>query len=254
MLAKNVRVGTMGFGYTDWLGNFYPQFCPRADFLRYYAFKFKSVELDNTFYRIPDPGTVDRWREATPGDFVFAAKFPRTVTHEGELNSRVEAAGRFVEVIQRLGPKLGPLLLQFPYSFKPDQETLFYRLLESIPDTARVAVEMRNKKWLTPAFPAELKARRRALCLVDHPWVPRLSEQTADFVYIRLLGDRKQIESDFSYVRFDRTEQLGAWRDVVSDFSASGTPVYAYVNNHYSGHAPTTAARLIALLSESRQA
>ena len=238
----------MGFSYKDWLGNFYPQFCPQADFLQYYASQFKTVEIDSTWYRIPSAQTVAKWARITPKDFVFTAKFPQAVTHEGDLGSRAENALAFIDVMRGLDSKLGALLLQFPYSFKPEEHKLLTGLLDVLPKDMPIAVELRNKHWLTEDLFGELRRRDLALCLADHPWVPRLAEKTADFQYIRMLGDRKKIESDFSHIRFDREKELQWWREVISDFAGQGGNIFVFFNNHYSGHAPTTARRLAAIL------
>lgn len=252
MAHGRLRIGTSGFSYKDWLGNFYPQFCPQQDFLRIYAHRFDTVEIDATFYRIPTPQMVKRWDEQTSDGFLFTAKFPRAVTHEGDLNSRLDTAGRFIEVMSGLGDKLGPLLLQFPYSFKPDQSDLLLRLLEGIPSGARVAVELRHKGWLKHSSPFEfMRENNRALCLIDHPWMPRLQTATADFVYLRFLGDRKKIERNFTYLREDREEDLQWWAEVIRDLLKEGRDIFAYFNNHYTGHSPTTAARMIEILSTS---
>ncbi|MCP4683992.1 MAG: DUF72 domain-containing protein [bacterium] len=250
MKRDNLRIGTAGFSYPDWLGNFYPQFCPAADFLRYYAMNFTSVELDGTFYRIPTPETVKKWGQVTPEGFVFAAKFPRTVTHEGDLPSRLEQAERFIDVMRRLGPKLGPLVLQFPYSFKHDSCEIFKGLVEAMPKDLRIVVELRNKCWLEEELFKWLRKREISLCLVDHPWVPRLKVKTAGFQYIRFLGDREALTEDFSYIRFDREEELKWWSDLVKEFSNDRGEIYGYFNNHYSGHAPSTAYRFSELLTE----
>ena len=110
-----IRIGTSGFSYKDWLGNFYPQFCPQSDFLRFYASKFNTVEIDSTFYHIPKEDTVKRWYKVTPDKFLFTAKFPQTVTHEGSLNSRIDNARKFIDVIKNLNSKfrLPPTLLVY---------------------------------------------------------------------------------------------------------------------------------------------
>ncbi len=242
-------IGTSGFSYRDWLGNFYPQFCPQADFLQFYASRFATVEIDATFYRIPTVETVKKWARTTPDNFRFAAKFPRTVTHEGDLQSRIESVKAFTAVMEHLGPKAGPLLLQFPYSFKPDQREILIAILESLPETGMFAVELRNKKWLDEKEVLKLLDDRNvAFCLIDHPWMPKVNLRTADFVYVRLLGDRAKIENDFSYVRFERDEELDWWRDIIREYADQGISCYVYFNNHYSGHAPTTAERLRQLL------
>jgi len=252
MLPDKIRIGTAGFSYKDWLGNFYPQFCPQADFLKFYTSKFNTVELDSTYYRIPPVETVKKWAATTPDSFVFTAKFPNTVTHEGSLEERIKNAGIFIDVMSHLGSKLGPLLLQFPYSFKPDRIGDLMALIAALPDQGRFAIELRNKAWLKEERLFDrLKEKNIAFCLIDHPWMPRTKICTADFHYLRFLGDRKKIEADFSYVRFERREELAWWGDLVTEYSRQGVGFYAYFNNHYSGHAPTTAEALIELLRQA---
>lgn len=249
MINDRVLIGTSGFSYRDWLGNFYPQFCPQADFLQFYSSRFKTVEIDATFYRIPTVETVRKWAKSTPDNFVFAAKFPQAVTHEGEPESRLENARIFIEVMKHLDSKLGPLLLQFPYSFKPDQRDLLMQILDALPSNGLFAVELRNRKWLDQKDLFEVMADKRiAFCLIDHPWMPRVKVKTADFLYLRLLGDRHKIENDFSYVRFQRDEELNWWRELIVEYAREGVNCYVYFNNHFSGHAPTTATKLSELL------
>jgi len=251
MIRENFRIGTSGFSYKDWLGNFYPQFCPPADFLRFYSAKFKTVEIDATFYRVPTDKMVERWNDCTPDSFVFAAKFPKMVTHEGDIESRLSTAQHFVKVMGELGGKLGPLLLQFPYGFKPDSWPLLKSLIETLEGGPRIAVELRNKAWLKhPDLLNCLRDNNMALCLIDHPWMPRLDIATADFHYLRFLGDRKKIENDFSYIRFEREEDLQWWRDTIAKIVREDQVMFAFFNNHYTGHSPSTAARMIQLLSE----
>lgn len=243
-----IRIGTAGFSYKDWLGNFYPQFCSQKDFLRFYASKFPTVELDVTFYRIPSASTVEKWVASTPPNFSFSAKFPRTVTHEGDLARRLEQAEVFLEAITGLGEKMGALLLQFPYAFKPDSRPILLALLDLVPKAIPLAVEFRHKGWLTDDTFDLLRKRNAALCLVDHCWMPRLRVRTADFAYIRFLGDHRQLEEDYSYVRLERQEELEWWRDLMEELANDRGIIYGYFNNHYSGHAPTTAYRLMDLL------
>lgn len=246
---KNILIGTSGYSYKDWLGNFYPQFCPQADFLRFYSTIFRTVEIDSTYYRIPTKEMTRKWYKATPDDFVFTAKFPSKVTHEGDIDSRLEHAAAFIEVMKQLDNKLGPLLLQFPYGFKPDEHFgILEKLVAFMPDDLKVAVEIRNNKWLKDDFYDLLRSRNITLALIDHPWMPRMTEHTGRFAYIRLLGDRKKIDSDFSYIRFDRENDLKWWSHVAEEYSRDNGEVYTYLNNHYSGHSPSSARRLLELL------
>lgn len=243
MALKKIKIGTMGFSYSAWNGNFYPEKMSPASRLAHYVTKFNSIEIDSTFYRIPARSTVRKWAETAPAGFTFSAKFPRSVTHEGRIKERIEQARLFVEVMAELGDKLGVLLLQFPYSFRPDQRSLLGELLDELPSIAKVAVELRNRKWLTDNLFISLERRGVGLCLVEHPWVPRLKIQTADHIYIRMLGDRKQIETDFSHEQIDRTEELNWWSETTRELDQAGGTIYTYFNNHFSGHSPTTAAQ-----------
>ncbi len=201
-----------------------------------------------TFYRIPSETMIKKWASSTPEDFTFAVKFPRTVTHEGDISSRLEQAEQFVSVISKLGSRLGPLLLQFPCSFKPESCSTLKAIVDSVPKDIQLAVELRNRSWLSEDLYKWLGNRGIALCLVDHIQMPRLSVKTADFQYIRMIGDHRRLTEDFSFVRLDREDDLQWWRDLVVRFAGERGRIYGYFNNHYSGHAPTTACRFLDLL------
>jgi len=253
MAIGNAYVGTTGFSYHDWLGNLYPQFCPAADFLRCYSMAFSTVELDSTFYGVPSGETVNKWVKTTPDSFRFAARFPQTVTHEGDVSSRVDNAGRFIEIISRLGDRLGPLLMQFPGSFGPESRPVLKELLRQLPRGTRVAVEFRQPDWLVPETFDLLKGHSVALCLTELPGMPRLEVRTADFVYLRFIGDRDQITEDFSHVRVSREEELNCWVGVAKRLAGENAEIYAYFDNHFSGHAPSTAIQFRELLDEHRR-
>jgi len=250
MKVPRARIGTSGFAYKDWLGNFYPPACPQGDFLKFYATKFNTVELDVTFYRLPTAAMVKKWAATVPDGFTFAAKFPRVVTHEGETADRINNAVAFCEVMRHMESRLGPLLLQFAYGFKPDQADLLWRILDALPKDMPIAVEIRNKSWLVPKFYTELRTRNIVLCQVDHPWMPRITERTGKFAYIRFLGDQKTLTEDFSYARFPHEDRLAWWSDVIKSYEGDASDIYAYFNNHFSGHAPTSAFRILELLAK----
>ena len=243
MALEKIKIGTMGFSYKDWVGNFYSEKTPPGKQLAHYVTKFNSIEIDSTFYRIPARSTVRKWAEIAPDGFTFSAKFPKTVTHEGRIEDRVLQAKEFIDTMSEMGDKLGVLLLQFPYSFKPDQRSLLAELLDELPSGPKVSIELRNRNWLTDNLFASLERRSVGFCLVEHPWVPRLNIKTADHIYIRMLGDRNQIKADFSYERIDRTTELNWWSERARDLDQAGGTIYTYFNNHFSGHSPTTASR-----------
>ena len=215
---KNILLGTSSFSSKDWIGPFYPQGTKPADFLTVYSRRYNTVEIDSTYYAVPSAKTVLGWKDKTPDNFIFAAKFPRAIVHGG--NTAVPAGDKlltpdntyvvrdaFLENMSILDGKLGPLLIQFPYFNKrifSDKEHFFERLdrfLSDLPSEFRYAVEIRNRYWLTETFTSILSKYEIALALTDHSYMPmpheiaeKIDPVTTDFTYIRLLGDRKQIE------------------------------------------------------------
>ena len=201
-----IRIGTSAFTARGWEGGFYPRGMKPADYLSFYATKYNTVELDNTFYRTPALSTVKGWYAKTPPGFLFAAKVPQVVTHEKVLVDCDEDLVHFLKTMDALGEKLGPLLLQFGYfnvsKFKSGGEFLsrLKQFLDKLPKGYKFAVEIRNKAWLDERFVDVLREHGVALALIDQSWMPRPWEMkekldliTADFTYVRWLGDRKAI-------------------------------------------------------------
>ncbi len=244
-----IRIGTQGWSYADWLGNFYPDKCKPSEYLRIYSSRFNTVEVDSSFYAIPRRATVEKWYRATPADFKFAAKFPQSITHESDLTGVDEILSAFLAVMSTLKEKLGPLLLQFPYSFKPDMADNLYKFLNLLPPDFRFVIEVRNRKWLGEQLYDNLRKHNVGLAILDHPWMPKISEMTSDILYLRFLGDRQKIPDNFSFERTNRLEELTQWKKFLKDLIDQNEDAYFYFNNHYSGHSPTTADRFTGLLS-----
>jgi uncharacterized protein YecE (DUF72 family) len=250
------RIGTSAFTAAGWPGTFYPEGTKPADYLTYYATKFSTVEIDSTFYRTPSKKVVQGWADKTPRDFMIAAKVPQEITHEKCLVECAKEFGKFVDTMDFLGDKLGPLLFQFPYfnkdAFKTGDEFLarLKPFLKTLPKDYKFAIEIRNKTWLTEKFADLLRGHKVALALQDQLWMPLPAAMafdylTADFTYVRLLGDRKGIEKQtktWDRVIVDRKKELHSWVDVCQQITKRGASVFVYVNNHYSGHAPKTVA------------
>ncbi|MFQ5599955.1 MAG: DUF72 domain-containing protein [Candidatus Krumholzibacteriia bacterium] len=266
-----VRFGTSSFSAPEWLGTFYPRGTKPGDFLRYYATQFDTVEVDATYYHIPAPGTVDSWVCKTPGDFSLAAKFPRSIVHAGETtdpdSTRVllpdaTYADRdaFLEVMSRLGARLGPLVLQFPHfpreCFASPAQFLerLDRFLEDLPEGFCYCVEIRNRTWIDARFASVCRRHGVAMVLVDRVHMPHADEimrqldpVTGSFAYVRLLGDRRRIEAitaRWDREVIDRRSSLERWAQVLVRLSERAVPTFVYANNHYAGHAPTTVRRL----------
>jgi uncharacterized protein YecE (DUF72 family) len=254
--SAHIRVDTSAFTAAGWEQAFYPAGLKPADYLTYYATKFHTVEVDSTFYRTPSAATVNGWERKTPAGFILAAKIPQTITHEKILQYCDEDPKRFLETMDLMGDKLGPLLFQFGYfnktAFKSGKEflTRLEQFVKKLPKGYRFAVEIRNKQWLTAEFFDLLRAHKVAYALIDQAWMPRVSEIfekfdpiTADFTYIRLLGDRKGIERQtkvWDKVIVDRSKELMSWVNVCQRTIRRGVSTYVYVNNHYAGFPPAT--------------
>jgi uncharacterized protein YecE (DUF72 family) len=254
--TSEIRLGTSAFTAAGWPGTFYPAGVKPSEYLNYYAQQFDAVEVDSTFYRVPSSSTVRNWYARTPAGFLFAAKAPQTITHEKVLRDcEVELKG-FLAAMEALGEKLGPILFQFPYFNRQafaSVEGFLERLtpfLSRLPRGQRFAVEIRNKNWLGPKLLDALRKHKVALALIDHPWMPRPKEWlargdpiTADFTYIRWLGDRKRIEEEtksWDKVIVNRRRELEEWVEACRNFNQRSISIFAFANNHYAGHAPAT--------------
>ena len=226
-MSGRVRIGTSGYQYDDWRGRLYPRDLPRREWLAHYAAEFDTVEINNTFYHLPESDTFAAWRDRTPRGFCFVLKFSRYGSHMKRLLEPAATIGLFHERAQLLGAKLGPILLQLPPRWRADPERLDAFLAAS-PRGLRWAVEFRDPRWLIEPVYAVLRRRRAALCihdlLDDHP-----REATARFVYLRFHGPA-------SRVRYPR-QRLAAEARRIRAWSKQGLAVYAYFNNDARGHA-----------------
>jgi uncharacterized protein YecE (DUF72 family) len=267
-----IRFGTSSWSEESWAGVFYPRDSMPRDYLSFYSTQFDAVEADSTYYRVPSRSMVEGWDRKTPAGFLLCAKFPRSVVHGGE-GARVDPdailrpehpdVARFLEVMRVLGPKCGPLVLQFPYfnrdafeSAEPFLERLD-EFLGALPADLRYGVEIRNKGWLDAPLTGVLRKHRAALVLVEIAYMPhpadwRCDLVTADFAYARLIGDRKGIEAmtkNWDRIVVDQSASLQRWAGLLSRGLRDVPTVYVFANNHYAGHGPATVRELRALVS-----
>ena len=225
-----------------------------ADYLSFYAEHFHTVEVDSTFYGCPTARTVNNWGARTPEGFIFSVKVPQVITHDKVLaDCDVDLKG-FLDTMSILGPKLGPIVFQFPFfnrSVFRDRHEFLDRLvpfLAKLTEGQRFAIEMRNHQWLDAEFANLLRDHKIALVLRDRSFMPspvelKFDPITADWTYIRWLGDRKSIEEQtttWDKTVVDRTAELSSWVDFCYQMRKRGVIVFAYANNHYAGHAPAT--------------
>jgi uncharacterized protein YecE (DUF72 family) len=183
-----VSAGTSGFSYVEWRGTFYPEKLPEAQMLASYASRLPTVELNNTFYRMPRPELIDGWSNGVPAGFTFAPKAPRRITHSQKLEGSAEAATYFLETVGRFKDKLGPLLFQLPPFMKKDVGRLA-AFLDVLPKGTRAAFEFRHVSWFEDDVYAALAAREMALCAAevdpgDGTGAPLV--RTAPYAYVRL--------------------------------------------------------------------
>jgi uncharacterized protein YecE (DUF72 family) len=254
-----IRIGTCGWSYKEWQGNFYPSRLDSGQFLSYYAERYPVVEVDSTFYRIPAQKMVQGWRDKTPDTFGFSLKVPQAITHEKVLVDCEGEVEAFLRAARLLGRKLLCCVLQFGYFNRGKFHTLraFLDRLEPFlaawPGDVPLAVEVRNKTWMTAELADCLRRHRAAWVLADQAWMPsplnvlkKLDAVTGPFGYVRLLGDRAEVErrtKTLDHIVLDRSDQIQADAEAIQQLSER-VPVLVFVNNHFAGYAPETARQL----------
>ena len=219
---------------------------------------FRGVEVDSSFYAIPDAKIVRTWMERTPDDFTFALKMLKEVTHERRLRDADDLVQQFLDRVRELGPKLGPILLQMGPDFAPEELPALEQFLPTLPRDLRFAVEVRQSRWMRddvrPRLLELLTTHRIALALSDGRWISRdamlalAGQPTADFLYVRWMGPDREI-TDYSRIQFDRSEELRAWAGVLRK-AAHTKDVYGFFNNHFAGHSPANAREMQGLLGQ----
>jgi uncharacterized protein YecE (DUF72 family) len=228
-----VIVGTSGYSYKEWKGTFYPADLPAAKMLSFYATHFRSVEINNTFYRMPEAKTLEKWATEVPDGFTFVLKAPQRITHQKKLAGAEDDVRYFLDVANTLGPKLGPLLFQLPPYFRKDVDKL-RGLLALIPDNRRAALEVRHDSWLDEEVYAVLRDHNAAFCAADTDEVTdaeKLLVPTADWGYLRL---RRTEYSD---------EQLAAWNRRID--AQQWDSAYVFFKHEDEGKGPAFARRFL---------
>jgi uncharacterized protein YecE (DUF72 family) len=235
-LNPNIRIGCSGWQYQHWRGDFYPAELPQPQWLGHYARTFDTVEINNTFYRLPDAATFAAWARRVPPGFLFAVKASRYLTHMKKLKDPAEAIERLYSRAIRLGRSFGPVLYQLPPRWTVNLERLD-AFLGALPKRRRHAIEFREPTWYTAEVYARLERHRVALCVHDMPGSASGQLAVGPFVYVRFHGAQKYSG------RYDDAT-LERWADWLAAQRQNGRPVFAYFNNDVGGHAPRDAARL----------
>ncbi|MEO8946243.1 MAG: DUF72 domain-containing protein [Gemmatimonadaceae bacterium] len=245
-MPPTLHIGTQGWNYSAWAGGFYPDETRQADYLPVYARAFNTVEVDSTFYAVPPATTVRGWYGRTPADFIFALKFPQSVTHDARLRDSDGTTQLFFERAAELREKLGAVLVQLGPDFGPEELPALVNFVPRLPRDVRIAIEFRARGWMTPGVLAFLRDYGIAVALVDGPWIPRRwmleagARPTASFHYIRWMGPNRNLV-DHSRIQVDRTRELTKWVESIEQFPPSITDAYCYMSNYFAGHAPRSA-------------
>ena len=225
----SIWVGTSGFSYKEWKQNFYPADLPEKKFLSYYATRLNGVEIDSTFYRMPTAKSLDAWKEATPDSFRFAIKANQKITHSRDrLVVPSESLTYFLEILPRLGDRLGLVLYQLPPFFKRDLGRL-EGFLAAHPPSPRYALEFRHLSWFEEETYKMLEKYGAALCINDNDEFECPVRLTARHTYIRLRRD--------GYT----AEQLAAWKERIRAFDRDGIDVFAFIKHKDNPDAPIIA-------------
>jgi len=227
-----IWVGTSGYNYPEWKGSFYPSDLATAKMLPYYAARFPTVEINYTFYRMPNEKLVDGWARQTPSPYKLTLKAPRRITHDNRLKSVGPLVSGFCQVAATLGDKLGALLFQLPPNLKKDT-VLFDAFLAELPPKVCAAFEFRHASWLDEDIFGRLAARNLALCVADSEKLSTPVRITADYTYFRL--------RDEGYTADD----IARWADTIGCEAAACRDVYVYFKHEEEGKGPEFAQLLM---------
>ncbi len=258
---KQSKIGCQGWNYNDWITKaggesiFYPRGTRSDAMLELYAKIFDTIEVDSTFYAIPPVSTIENWYRKTPENFTFSLKLPQEITHNLALRKQsFEILDEFCERILLLKKKLASVLIQLPPQFEASKENArnLREFLARLPKAIRFAIEFRDRQWLIDWTFEELENNRVALCLVEGSWIPRelmfeaIGKPTADFAYIRFMGERDLLKFDKIYRYQDTNLQM--WKEEIEKIKAKD--IFVYFSNFYEGHAPASVNKLKELLGQ----
>ncbi|MBI4457154.1 MAG: DUF72 domain-containing protein [Acidobacteria bacterium] len=231
-----IWIGTSGYSYPEWKGNFYPAGLPAAKMLSYYAERLPTVEINHTFYRMPGEETLATWRAATPERFKFAVKAPRRITHDAALRNCESLVQTFCELVQTLGNKLGVLLFQLPPSLKIDLP-LLDDFLSILPRRISAAFEFRHPSWEADAVFERLQTYNLAFCIADSEKRTTTPVATADYGYFRL-RDKDYTQSN-----------MVRWASIVRQYPSVWSHTFVYFKHEETGKGPEFAKAMQEILA-----
>ena len=226
-----LRIGTSGWHYKHWLDVFYPAKLPASRMLEFYARRFDTVEVNNSFYRLPAENAVNAWRDESPRNFLFAVKGSRYLTHMKKLRDASQGIQRFLDRAEILGRKLGPILFQLPPHWTANPERL-NDFLNALPTAHRYAFEFRESSWNCEEVFQVLRAHRAAYCVFDMDGHETPLTITANFIYVRLHGPGARYRNSYS------DEMLAMWAERIARWRGERKDVYIYILTMTSADTP----------------
>ena len=232
-----IHVGTSGWNYRHWAGPFYPEDLEQEQWLRFYAGRFSTVEINNTFYNLPQQSVFRKWREAVPEGFLFSVKASRYITHMKKLKEPQDSVRRFMDRAAGLEEKMGPVLFQLPPRWKVNPRRL-ESFLQELPEGRRYTFEFRDQSWFHPEIYDLLRAHGAAFCIYHLAGTLSPREVTADFVYVRLHGPGGAYRGSYDQ------ETLSGWVGAFTAWERQGRDVYCYFDNDQRGYAARDALAL----------
>ena len=227
-------VGTSGYSYKEWKGSFYPQTLPAKDMLSYYASRLHAVELNNTFYRMPQPSMIESWKSQVPDDFRFSVKAPQTITHFRRLNNASPQTQLMLKTVAVLEGRLGAVIFRLPENMKKDLRRLEI-FLKELPADIPVVFDFRHPTWFDDEVVELLRSRKRVLCTSDMDELPVASEihKTADWGYVRL---RRVRYTKAELVKWLKRIKAQKWKET-----------YVFFKHEDEGTGPRLAAQFLDL-------
>jgi uncharacterized protein YecE (DUF72 family) len=235
--AASIHIGTSGWHYDHWRGVFYSVDLVPSDFLYFYAGRFGTVEINNSFYQLPRPDTFVLWRDTVPAGFVFAVKASRFITHMKKLKDPGQPLKALLHRVVLLGDKLGPILFQLPPRWRLNHERLL-SFLRTLPRGFRYALEFRDTSWFDPRVYDALAEHGAAFCIYELAGNLSPRKVTADFVYLRLHGPGAAYRGQYE------PAVLSEWADFFSHWYGQGKDIFCYFDNDESGYAALDAIKL----------
>lgn len=242
-MSAKIWVGTSGWHYDHWRERFYPRELPKPKWLEFYSRSFATVELNNSFYRLPSEKAFASWRDSSPQSFAFAVKVSRFITHLKKLRDAEEPLTNFLSRAKLLEEKLGPLLYQLPPNLHRNEQ-LLESFLSMLPSRLSHVFEFRHQSWLVQEVFSLLRRYNIGFCIFDMPDFITPIEVTADFAYIRFHGSSMMYGGCYS------DEELTDWAQRIAGLAQDVKAVYAYFNNDAEGFAVSNALTLMRKLSE----